>query len=524
MIFFIGFLGLLLLAPYKSVFACSCVPPGPPKEELQKATAVFSGTVVSIDKRKVPDQNPNGFVAYFYVVTFDVEKSWKGVTKKTITVNAGIQGGMCGYPFEDKENYIVYANGSDENTLSTSICSRTNKLIYAQEDLKELGTGATELVQSGATELPARKFGFSYYGGFNFWYYFGIGMFVIGLIALVLIIFLLFKHKQKIMAFLKRRFPFFIAIVVSALIAGTVVYQNTNLQFKQQQKKALEATRSAYSEQIGDLKIENRKLQVTIDELEKSATQQQQSPASALTKEGDDPILQTLIEESPLIAHVKITRSNGGGEFKTGTAIVTAQAEVVEFYKAPFQMKEDIQFSFNRFAYKIKEVPKDVRFIMEKQRVEQGKEYIVFLTTPESAGVGGGVSFTYSLIDHFLSTQPYDRYLEERIMQYASPPKIVTSLGSKQCAELETEIRTMIDNANQCNQNTDCVVTSEFSCHFGPYHLVNKSADLTILRQRLEQYTQSCKKLCNMYELTYSPTQEQLKCIANKCVDTRLPQ
>jgi len=211
-IFFLGFFALFLLAPYKPVFACQCVHPDPPKEELQKATAVFSGTVVSIDKKKV--SVGQGFFEDSYTATFTVEKAWKGITKKIITVNAGIQGGSCGYPFEDKGSYIVYADGADENALSTGLCTRTNKLIYAQEDLKELGDGTTELVQNDVPELPARKFDFYYYGGFNFWYYFGIGVFVVGLVALVLIAFLLFKHKQKSVTFLKRSSPLFIAIAL----------------------------------------------------------------------------------------------------------------------------------------------------------------------------------------------------------------------------------------------------------------------------------------------------------------------
>ncbi|HCA67196.1 MAG: hypothetical protein UW39_C0017G0011 [Parcubacteria group bacterium GW2011_GWC2_44_17] len=151
-IFLIGFLSLLL-APYKFVFACRCVQPGAPKEELQTATAVFSGTVVDIDKKKV--SVGQGFFEDSYTATFDVEMAWKGVSKKTITVNAGIQGGMCGYPFEEKESYIVYAHGADENGLLTSLCTRTNKLIYAYEDLKELGEGQAELVQNTVPELPA---------------------------------------------------------------------------------------------------------------------------------------------------------------------------------------------------------------------------------------------------------------------------------------------------------------------------------------------------------------------------------
>ncbi|MBI4359473.1 MAG: hypothetical protein HY564_00055, partial [Candidatus Jacksonbacteria bacterium] len=301
--------GIVMFLPTRA-FACQCFQPSPPKEELQKAVAVFSGTVVGIDKKKV--SVGQGFFEDSYTATFDVERAWKGVSKKTITVNAGIQGGMCGYPFEEKESYIVYADGADENELLTSLCTRTNKLIFAHEDLKELGEGTTEFVQNTVPELPTRKFDFFYYGGFNFWYYFGIGMFVVGLIAIIFIAFLLFKHKQSISVFLKRRFLLIVAFAASVIITGAAVYQITNLTLKQEQKQTLESMRSAFSEQIGDLKIENRKLKGTIETLEKAVPESPQACTSALTKSGDDPILQTIIEASPLIAHVKITSIGGG--------------------------------------------------------------------------------------------------------------------------------------------------------------------------------------------------------------------
>jgi tissue inhibitor of metalloproteinase len=116
--------------------ACTCVPPPSPSEELEHAAAVFSGKVVQI-KRHKPTEDIFGGVE----VVFRVDKAWKGVGRRTVSVFTSSQTAACGYGFSKGHTYLVYASGNSRGRLSTSICSRTKRLKDAREDLDELGAG-----------------------------------------------------------------------------------------------------------------------------------------------------------------------------------------------------------------------------------------------------------------------------------------------------------------------------------------------------------------------------------------------
>ena len=124
-----------------SASACSCVYPGPPDEELAQATAVFAGKVVGIIK-------PIGFGSISSAdpikVTFRVNTVWKGPVSLTTTITTSRSSASCGYPFEEGVEYIIYAYGTEDD-LSVSLCSRTQPLDAAAEDLEVLGVGTAPL-------------------------------------------------------------------------------------------------------------------------------------------------------------------------------------------------------------------------------------------------------------------------------------------------------------------------------------------------------------------------------------------
>ncbi len=117
-------------------FACSCIPSPPPIEALEESTAVFSGTVLRVDRGLLGIGDLPGSIS----VTFDVERSWKGVTEKTVVVETSSDSAMCGYGFKESEKYLVYTH-EVSGSLHTGICSRTVLLANAQEDLDALGSG-----------------------------------------------------------------------------------------------------------------------------------------------------------------------------------------------------------------------------------------------------------------------------------------------------------------------------------------------------------------------------------------------
>lgn len=129
-----GFVILLFISFFIGAFpstgyACKCVEPKSPIQELGKSSAVFSG--------KVMDQLEKGKTQ---LVLFDVKESWKGLNDSQVIVETDNSSSSCGYEFEDGKEYIVYANETD-GRYEVTLCSRTELLSAASEDLDELGKG-----------------------------------------------------------------------------------------------------------------------------------------------------------------------------------------------------------------------------------------------------------------------------------------------------------------------------------------------------------------------------------------------
>ena len=116
-------------------FACSCLPPGPPGDELARSAAVFAGKVVGLD---VPAGVNSG--ADPVRVTFQISQVWKGTASPNLVVTTAQSSASCGVAFEQGQDYLVYAAGTDD-ALTASLCSRTGTLSAASEDLAALGPG-----------------------------------------------------------------------------------------------------------------------------------------------------------------------------------------------------------------------------------------------------------------------------------------------------------------------------------------------------------------------------------------------
>ena len=116
--------------------ACTCVPSKRPAEELELASAVFSGKVVEVRKHR---QSEDIFTRVEAVLR--VERAWKGVEGATVSVFTASHSAACGYGFKEGRTYLVYAYKDAQGRLSTGICGRTRRLKDAGRDLKELGAG-----------------------------------------------------------------------------------------------------------------------------------------------------------------------------------------------------------------------------------------------------------------------------------------------------------------------------------------------------------------------------------------------
>ncbi|HEX5706242.1 MAG TPA: hypothetical protein VFX96_03030 [Pyrinomonadaceae bacterium] len=149
----------LLCASERAAHACSCLAPGPPREEAERARAVFAGEVVEViapagegaekksdkgeaDCARESEWQSAGSGRDEVRVRFKVKLAWKNVTSGEVVVTTPASSAACGYSFRKGEAYVVYAYGGDEGReLSTGLCSRTRPLSAADEDLRELGAG-----------------------------------------------------------------------------------------------------------------------------------------------------------------------------------------------------------------------------------------------------------------------------------------------------------------------------------------------------------------------------------------------
>jgi hypothetical protein len=123
---------LALLVFPQNIYACSCNINPSPQQSLEKSGAVFSGKVLRVNRPMI-DTGHNR-------VTIAVKEIWKGDIYEEITIYTPAQSPMCGYDFEEGKEYLIYAN-EWKDTLTVSLCSRTQLLSAATEDLQDLGEG-----------------------------------------------------------------------------------------------------------------------------------------------------------------------------------------------------------------------------------------------------------------------------------------------------------------------------------------------------------------------------------------------
>ncbi|HZX45231.1 MAG TPA: hypothetical protein VFF28_06120 [Candidatus Nanoarchaeia archaeon] len=92
---------------------------------------------------------------------------------------------------------------------------------------------------------------------------------------------------------------------------------------------------------------------------------------------------------------------------------------------------------------------------------------------------------------------------------------------SQDCDTLEKEIKDRLSEANYCDTAEDCTFTSDFGCPFDCYVFYNKAADITDAQDRLASYKKEGCDLC-VYSCIEAPDEKTIRCIDNKCVDTRI--
>jgi len=128
--------------------ACTCLPNPPTSEALEKADLVFTGQVVDVDLIATEQEIPKGvdqeilkeiaedsgakvkggkLISYSRLYVFRLTEIFKGAKNEEISVITEMTPEACGYDFQLKGNYLVYAY-ADGDRFRTSICTRTKGL------------------------------------------------------------------------------------------------------------------------------------------------------------------------------------------------------------------------------------------------------------------------------------------------------------------------------------------------------------------------------------------------------------
>ena len=76
----------------------------------------------------------------------------------------------------------------------------------------------------------------------------------------------------------------------------------------------------------------------------------------------------------------------------------------------------------------------------------------------------------------------------------APSPTPMPGAEAKDCNELEQEIRLLLDEANYCEEDSDCGYRS-FECPFDCYPAVNKDADFNEINAAVLEFVADCE-LC----------------------------
>ena len=126
---------LPLILHVEQADACSCMRPGTPAEEYRSAGAVFVGKVLSVEAVGVAEPT---IPSRMLQVTLAVERAFKGVAGERAVVRTARNSAACGYRFEPGTAHLVYARGGQADGLRVSLCSRTQPLEHADEDIAAL--------------------------------------------------------------------------------------------------------------------------------------------------------------------------------------------------------------------------------------------------------------------------------------------------------------------------------------------------------------------------------------------------
>jgi hypothetical protein len=71
-------------------------------------------------------------------VTLDVKTPIKAADESPVIIETSASTELCGIPFKEGQEYLVYAYNTPEGELKTDMCTRTDTVARAAEDIAKL--------------------------------------------------------------------------------------------------------------------------------------------------------------------------------------------------------------------------------------------------------------------------------------------------------------------------------------------------------------------------------------------------
>ncbi len=93
---------------------------------------------------------------------------------------------------------------------------------------------------------------------------------------------------------------------------------------------------------------------------------------------------------------------------------------------------------------------------------------------------------------------------------------------SNDCNELIRQINNLVEKANYCSADVDCLISTEVTKFCGCWGLINKNADLSKINVGQTKYGELNCPVLTCEKCMLLPQQKDIKCVNKKCTDIRL--
>ena len=142
---FVGIIAVCWLLP-AVVQACRCLAPPTSNFGLQKSDVVFVGKATTVEAIAADGwlygalKQAIGSRTYEFEtvrVTLDVKTPIKAADESPVIIETSASQVLCGFPFREGQEYLVYAYHTPEGELMTDMCTRTDTVARAAEDIAD---------------------------------------------------------------------------------------------------------------------------------------------------------------------------------------------------------------------------------------------------------------------------------------------------------------------------------------------------------------------------------------------------